>query len=193
MTTATLSIPIPELLQATSDRVLVIAHDGAVRKILQRLFSTEGYEVDVAPGGVAGLEILGQRPHSAVVLDLPFPAASAADLCRRIVNLMPGLPFVILSASADPADKILLLKTGADDYVTIPFSPKELLKRLRALMRRRLHVALGDPDSETAAKLHAPSSFREKRHRDVPPHPRLVNHYDSRTCEEYQEPYMLRN
>ena len=152
MATATLSTPIPELRQATTDRVLVIAHDGALRKILQRLFSTEGYEVDVAPGGVAGLEILGQRPHSAVVLDLPFPAASAVDLCRRIVNSIPGLPFVILSASADLADKTLLLKTGADDYVTIPFSPKELVERLRAVMRRRLHVSPRDRDLETCCE-----------------------------------------
>jgi DNA-binding response OmpR family regulator len=108
----------------------------ALQKILQRLFSSEGYEVDVVPGGVAGLEMLRQRPPSLVVLDLPY-AESSGDLYRQIANLIPGLPLVILSASSDDAHKVLLLEMGADDYVTIPFSPRALVDRLRMLMRRR--------------------------------------------------------
>jgi DNA-binding response OmpR family regulator len=138
---ATLNTPVSELRPATMDRILVIEHDGALRKILQRLFSSEGYEVDVVPGGVAGLEMLRQRPPSAVILDLPRPEFSGCDLCRKIANLIPGLPLVILGASSDVADKVLLLEMGADDYVTIPFSPRELVDRLRALMRRASPVS----------------------------------------------------
>jgi DNA-binding response OmpR family regulator len=137
---ATLNTPMSELRPATMDRILVIEHDRALQKILQRLFSSEGYEVDVVPGGVAGLEMLRQRPPSVVVLDLPY-AESSGDLCRKIANLIPGLPLVILSASPDVAHKVLLLEMGADDYVTLPFSPRTLVDRLRALIMRASHVS----------------------------------------------------
>jgi DNA-binding response OmpR family regulator len=133
---ATLNAPMSEVRPTTMERILVIEHDRALQKILQRLFTSEGYEVDVVTGGVAGLEMLRQRQPSLVVLDLPY-AESLGDLCRKIVNLIPGLPLVILSASSDVAHKILLLEMGAADYVTIPFSPRALVDRLRALMRGR--------------------------------------------------------
>ena len=136
---ATMHTATSELRPATIDRILVVEQDRALQKVLQRLFSSEGYEVDVVPGGVAGLEMLRQRPPSVVVLDLPY-AESSGDLCRKIANLIPGLPLVILSASSDVAHKVLLLEMGADDYVTIPFSPRALVDRLRALMRRASHV-----------------------------------------------------
>ena len=139
-----------ELYGAITSRVLVIEQDSALQKILQRLFSSEGYEVEVVSGSVAGLEVLRQKPDSAVVLDLPYPAASGCDVCRTIVKLIAGLPFVILSASADVADRVLLMETGADDYVTIPFSPKQLVKRLRALMNGKSRGCLGDTDYTTA-------------------------------------------
>jgi DNA-binding response OmpR family regulator len=139
-----------ELRRAITNRILVIEHDGALQKILQRLFASEGYEVEVVSGSVAGLEILRQKPPSAVVLDLPYPAASGCDLCRKIVRLIAGLPFVILCASADVADRVLLMATGADDYVTIPFSPKQLVTRLRALMSGKSRDYLADTDYTTA-------------------------------------------
>ena len=141
---ATLNAPMPEPRPATMGRVLVIEDDDVLRKMLQRLFSTEGYEVDVVPDGMAGLEILRQKQSSAVILDLRSPGSSGSDLCKKIVNLIPGLPLVILSASSDVADKVLLLEMGADDYVTVPFSPRELVARLRSLIRRASHVSPGN-------------------------------------------------
>jgi DNA-binding response OmpR family regulator len=114
---------------------LVIEHDDALRKVLQRLFSGEGYEVDVAFDAVCGLERLRQGVPAAVILDLPRPGSSVCDLCKKIADWIPGLPVVILSGSVDVADKVLLLEMGADDYVTIPFSPRELVARLRASIR----------------------------------------------------------
>jgi DNA-binding response OmpR family regulator len=137
---ATLTTPMFEPRLAPIERILVIEDDGPLQKILQRLFSSEGYEVDVAPDGVRGLEILRQEPPSALILDLLRPASSGCDLCRKIADLIPGLPLVILSASPDVADKVLLLEMGADDYLTIPFSPRELVARVRALMRRASRV-----------------------------------------------------
>jgi DNA-binding response OmpR family regulator len=121
-------------------RILVIEDDDALRKVLQRLFSSEGYEVEVVPDAVCGLERLRQRVPAAVVLDLPRPGSSGCDVCKKIANWIPGLPLVILSACLDVTDKVLLLEMGADDYVTIPFSPRELVARLRAVIRRASRV-----------------------------------------------------
>src|SRR5580704_10416466 len=132
---ATSNTPISELRLGPMERILVIEHDGALRKVLQRLFSSEGYAVDVVPDTVCGLEKLRQAPPAAVILDLPRPGSSGCDLCKKIANLISGLPLVILSTSSRVADKVLILEMGADDYVTIPFSPRELLARLRALIR----------------------------------------------------------
>jgi len=148
MATATLavtsntSISVPR--PATMDRILVIEDDGALRKILRRLFSSEGYEVVVVPDAIRGLEILRQSVPAAVVLDLPSPGSSVRDFCKKIAKLIPGLPLVILSANSSVADKVLLLEMAADDYVTVPFSPRELVARLRALIRRASRVSLED-------------------------------------------------
>ena len=138
---ATLNTPIPELRPAPMERILIIEADGVFRKTLRQLFSSEGYEVDVAPDAVSGLEMLRQSAPAAVILDLQHPGSSGYDLCRRIAKSIPGLPLVILSASSDVANKVLLLEMGADDYVTIPFNPMELIARLRALIRRATRVS----------------------------------------------------
>jgi len=137
---ATLNPPISGLRLAPMGRILVIEDDSALRKVLWRLFSSEGYEVDVASDAVCGLERLRQATPAAVVLDLPRPGSLGGDLCKKIANLIPGLPLVILSGSSEVADKVLLLEMGADDYVTVPFSPRELVARLRALIRRASRV-----------------------------------------------------
>jgi DNA-binding response OmpR family regulator len=138
---ATLNTPLSELRSATMDRILVIADDSALRKALVRVFSLEGYGVEVVPDSVAGLEMLRQRPFSAVILDLQRPGSWGWDLCRKLLDSISGLPLVVLTASPNVADKVLLLEMGADDYVTIPFSPRELVARLRALMRRAARVS----------------------------------------------------
>jgi DNA-binding response OmpR family regulator len=143
---ATLDTPISELQSGPAERILVIEHDGALRKILRRLFSSEGYEVDIVSDAVRGLERLRQGSPAAMILDLPRPGSSGCDLCKKIADWIPGLPLVILSGSVDVADKVLLLEMGADDYVTIPFSPRELVARLRALIRRASRLSPKDAD-----------------------------------------------
>jgi DNA-binding response OmpR family regulator len=138
-----LTAPIAELRPAALDRILIIEHDGALQKVLRRLFCSEGYDVDVVPDSVGGLERLRQRVPAAVVLDLPRPGSSGWEVCKKIANLIPGLPLVILSACSDVTDKVLLLEMGADDYVTVPFNPRELVARLRALIRRASRVKEG--------------------------------------------------
>jgi DNA-binding response OmpR family regulator len=143
---ASLSIPTPELRSPSVEQILIIEHDVALRKILQRLFSSEGYAVDVVTDAVCGLERLQQQAPAAVILDLPRAGSSGCDLCKTITDLIPGSPLVILSGSSDVVDKVLLLELGADDYVTIPFSPWELVARLRALIRRASRFSPEDAD-----------------------------------------------
>src|ERR1700678_3837102 len=136
--------PMPELRPTTLDRILIVEANGVLQNILRELFSSEGYEVDLVPDGYAGLEMLRQRRPSAVIVGLQHPGPSGSDLCRKIANLIPGLPLVILGASSEVAEKVLLLETGADDYVTVPFSSRELVARLRALIRRTSRISLED-------------------------------------------------
>ena len=118
------------------ERVLVIEDDRAVQKALKRLFEGEGYAVDVASNGTEGLEKFRATVPSALVLDLRLPGVPGQDVCREVKQASPGVPIIILSAKSEVADKVLLLELGADDYVTKPFSPRELLARVRAAVRR---------------------------------------------------------
>jgi DNA-binding response OmpR family regulator len=118
------------------EKILVVEDDLAVQKALRRLFESEDYAVELTPDGKAGLEAFHSSPPSAVVLDLRLPGLRGYDLCREIKKKAPSLPVIVLSAKTDVADKVLLLELGADDYVTKPFSPRELLARVRAAVRR---------------------------------------------------------
>ena len=122
-------------------RVLVIEDDPAVQKALRRLFESEGYLVDVYANGLAGLESFQKSVPTAVILDLRLPKMSGRDVCQQIKAAAPNLPIVVLSAASDVADKVLLLELGADDYVTKPFSPRELLARVRTALRHSAPAA----------------------------------------------------
>src|SRR5690349_9487413 len=134
--TATFSARISQPQLAPRQRILVIEGDAALRLALQRLLSSAGYDVEVVPDAVCAAERLRQRTPDAVILSLPRPGSSGSDLCREIADSVPGLPLVVLSGSSDVMDKVLLLELGADDYVTLPCSPKELVARLHAQIRR---------------------------------------------------------
>ena len=120
------------------DRILVVEDDRAVQKALIRLFEAEGYAVQIAPDGNAAVEIFRSSVPSAVVLDLRLPGISGREVCREFKQSSPAVPIIVLSATSDVSDKVLLLELGADDYVTKPFSPRELLARVRAALRRTL-------------------------------------------------------
>jgi DNA-binding response OmpR family regulator len=118
------------------ERIIVAEDDLAVQKALKRLFLFEGFDVEVAPNGIVALELFRKAPPAAFVLDLRLPGMSGQEVCRTVKQTNPSLPVVILSAKTDVSDKVLLLELGADDYVTKPFSPRELLARVRAAIRR---------------------------------------------------------
>lgn len=119
----------------TLGRILVVEDDPAVQKALKRLFETEGYVVEVQGNGQSALESFRTAPPAVIILDLRLPKVSGRDLCKEVKAQSPALPIVVLSATSDVSDKVLLLELGADDYVTKPFSPRELLARVRAALR----------------------------------------------------------
>ena len=125
-------------------KILVVEDDRSVQKALKRIFESEDYLVEVTNDGKAGLDAFRSSPPAAVVLDLRLPGMAGNDVCREIKKEAPSLPVIILSAKADVMDKVLLLELGADDYVTKPFSPRELVARVRAAVRRTSRTEVQD-------------------------------------------------
>jgi DNA-binding response OmpR family regulator len=116
--------------------VLIVEDDARMQKVLKRLFVSEGFVVDVASDGVEGLNRFHATNPSLAILDLMLPQMPGRDLCKRIKKSSPKTPVIILSAITEVGDKVHLLESGADDYVTKPFSPRELLARAQAALRR---------------------------------------------------------
>jgi DNA-binding response OmpR family regulator len=130
------------------DTVLVVEDSRPMQRTLQRLFEADGLSVEIAADGVAGLESFRKQTPSVVVLDLKLPRMPGKEVCRAFKAHASLVPIVILSANNEVEDKVLLLELGADDYVTKPFSPKELLARVRRAMRR----------SEQLAEVYSPAA-----------------------------------
>jgi DNA-binding response OmpR family regulator len=126
------------------EKILVIEDDRSIHKALKRLFESEGHKVEVAQDGAAGLAAFHAAAPGLVILDLKLPVVSGQDVCREIRKRAPSLPIIVLSAASEEVDKVVLLELGADDYMTKPFSPKELLARVRAVMRRARPPSLGE-------------------------------------------------
>src|SRR5579859_5627799 len=116
--------------------VLIVEDSRPMQRTLQRLFEADSLQVQIAADGPSGLEKFRQELPCVVVLDLKLPGISGKELCREFKAQAPAVPIVVLSANSEVDDKVLLLELGADDYVTKPFSPKELLARVRRAMRR---------------------------------------------------------
>src|ERR1700677_2925970 len=127
--------------EAHMETVLVVEDSRPMQRTLQRLFEADGLQVQVASDGVAGIEHFRKQLPSAVVLDLKLPRLPGKEVCRAFKAHAASVPIVVLSANNEVEDKVLLLEIGADDYVTKPFSPKELLARVRRAMRRSGQLA----------------------------------------------------
>jgi DNA-binding response OmpR family regulator len=143
------------------DSVLIVEDSRAMQRTLQRLFEADGLQVRFASDGVAGLESFQKQTPTVVVLDLKLPRMPGKELCRAFKAHAPSVPVVVLSANADVEDKVLLLELGADDYVTKPFSPKELLARVRRAMRRRESVAENFAGNAKEAPSHEMLKFSD--------------------------------
>jgi DNA-binding response OmpR family regulator len=116
--------------------ILLIEDDPQMQKVLHRIFREQGYGVTVCGDGQSGLDAFRSIRPSAVILDLMLPNIFGRDLCKIMKAEQPGVPVIVVSAISEVADKVLLLELGADDYVTKPFSPRELAARVQSALRR---------------------------------------------------------
>lgn len=124
------------------DRVLIIDDDIELCQLLAARMSGEGFEIEAVHDGPRGLERALSREHSLVVLDLMLPGVGGLDVLRRVREQSP-IPVLILTARGEDVDRILGLEIGADDYLPKPFNPRELIARIRAILRRSVRVAAG--------------------------------------------------
>jgi two-component system KDP operon response regulator KdpE len=116
-------------------RILLVDDEVSIQRALAPLLRSRGYDVDVAGTGADALRIAAQHPPDLIILDLGLPDLEGSEVCRRIRG-SATMPIVILSARGNEADKVAALDLGADDYVTKPFGPEELLARIRVWLRR---------------------------------------------------------
>jgi DNA-binding response OmpR family regulator len=116
-------------------RVLVVDDDLTVSDVVSRYLEREGHEVETVADGRAALEQAAAAPPDLVILDLMLPGMSGLEVCRRLREIGP-LPVIMLTARSDEGDRVAGLELGADDYVTKPFSPRELVLRVGAVLRR---------------------------------------------------------
>jgi len=127
-------------------RILIVEDDPSIRLGLQRSLSFEGFSIDVARDGEEAITKAFDKKPDLILLDLMLPKLNGFEVCKTVRKYDPKIPILILSAKGDEGDKVLGLELGADDYVTKPFSIRELVARVKAVLRRR-KVASGDVES----------------------------------------------
>ena len=117
--------------------VLIVDDDAELSAMVAELLGREGWAVHAVLTGGDGERALAERRPDAVLLDVMLPDANGYELCRRWRAAQPGLGLVMFTARGDPMDRVLGLEIGADDYLSKPFEPRELVARVRALLRRQ--------------------------------------------------------
>lgn len=116
-------------------RIVVVDDDPGIRELATLYLRKEGFDVSTASDGVGGVEAIASRQPALVVLDLMMPGKNGFDVCRE-VRQSSNVPIIMLTARDEEIDKVVGLEIGADDYLTKPFSPRELVARVKAILRR---------------------------------------------------------
>ena len=154
-----------------AQRVLVVDDDETVSDVVRRYLERDGYEVETAADGLTGLAQAMDRPPDLLVLDLMLPGLDGIEVCRRL-RRHHAVPVIMLTAKGDVDDRVTGLEVGADDYVTKPFSPRELAARVGAVLRRAAAVATaseqGEPTVLEAGRIRIDTSSRDCWVADVP-------------------------
>ena len=130
-------------------RIMVVEDEESFSEALSFMLKREGYEVEVASDGNEALEAFEQRGADLILLDLMLPGVSGLEVCR-IIRMKSQVPIIMLTAKDGEIDKVVGLEIGADDYVTKPFSSRELLARVRSVLRRH-----GEPEELIASTVEA--------------------------------------
>jgi phosphate regulon transcriptional regulator PhoB len=143
-------------------RVLIIEDDKDIVELVRYNLANEGFQVNAAFDGSSGLNSLKKSPPDILLLDLMLPKLSGLDICREVRrdDSLNRLPILMLTARGEEADRVVGLEMGADDYVTKPFSPRELLARVKALLRRAEPPADSPRTIEIGKLAIDPASYR---------------------------------
>jgi DNA-binding response OmpR family regulator len=121
----------------TAHRVLLVEDDARLASMVSDYLGEAGFRTTRAATGAAALQLVASESFDAMILDLMLPDADGLDLCRSL-RAKSDMPVLMLTARGDPLDRVVGLELGADDYLPKPFEPRELLARLRAILRRRV-------------------------------------------------------
>jgi two-component system OmpR family response regulator len=138
--------------QATNDRILIVEDDRNLLDTLKYNLRKEGYEVLIAIDGAEALDVARREKPDLIILDIMLPKMSGFEVCRILRKNMT-VPILMLTAKAEETDKIVGLEIGADDYMTKPFSLRELLARVRAMLRRVKMVEVQPGGEEPVLKI----------------------------------------
>ena len=131
----------------TQPHVLVVDDDQEIRKLLSRYLVEQGFRVSAAGSRREFDERLATGEFDIVILDVLLPDGSGLDICRHIRRTVPNLPVILVTALKEDVDRIIGLEIGADDYIGKPFNPRELLARIRAVMRRTEQAQVDVPQT----------------------------------------------
>jgi DNA-binding response OmpR family regulator len=148
------------------DRVLIVDDDVELCRLLAERLSSEGFALEAVHDGPRGLERVLSQEHALVILDLMLPGMGGLDVLRRVRNQSP-VPVLILTARGEDVDRILGLEIGADDYLPKPFNPRELIARIRAILRRTSRTA-ATGNTVTVGDLQLDPAAREVRMDGLP-------------------------
>ncbi len=144
--------------QGTTRRILLVDDEPSIQKMLVHALEREGFQVNAVGDGEAALEFFGTYEPHLIILDIMLPKIDGTEVCRRIRS-QSDVPIIMLTAKDDEIDRVVGLELGADDYVTKPFAVRELVARVRAIMRRA-SVPAGQRQDELnydSLKIHLPS------------------------------------
>ena len=133
------------MLQMLQPSILLVDDDVTLSGMLRTLLSREGWSVQAALTGAEGETLLSQAPPDVILLDVMLPDANGLDLCRRWRAANRQLAILMLTARGEPSERVLGLDTGADDYLAKPFDRRELVARIRALLRRKAGERTASP------------------------------------------------
>ncbi len=137
---------------ATADRILIVEDEPMVAEVVQRYLIRDGYAVDIAHDGFGALAAYDNFQPDLLVLDVMLPGLDGLEVCRRI-RARADTPIIMLTARAEEVDKLVGLEIGADDYMTKPFSPRELAARVKAVLRRASPIRSVDGEALRFADL----------------------------------------
>jgi DNA-binding response OmpR family regulator len=118
------------------EKILIVEDEESILMALADDLALEGYEVTSATDGLQGLEIAKEKGHDLIILDIMLPKMDGFEVCKQLRQAGAATPILMLTAKSQEIDKVLGLELGADDYVTKPFSPRELVARVKAILRR---------------------------------------------------------